>query len=450
MSILTITVPAILTEYVQPFISLSLKYFGGSFFLLVNFLLIAVLVLVVSPLGSKKIGGENAKVEFSSVGWLAMLFAAGMGSGLVFWGVAEPALHSIEPPLKQSLYPNRLASSLALTLVNWGAHAWALYAVFGLVLGGLTQFSGKSADIVAPVMSGLGEKIAKPLKFKISFIVKLVSIFAIFFGVVGTIANSTLLIGRGIELELGIKSPQLIAIMILTILLVIYTLSAKLGLKKGVQSLSIFNVALGFILLCWLLILVPFEPILKIALDGTGYYLQLLVTGTWQFDNQLRDPSWAMAWTYNYYFWWLAWGPFVGVFLARISYGRSIRQYIMGVVFIPTLVTIIWFSVFSGAAIEWDKAHQSGILAAIKVDYTQGLFVLFQQLGLQGVIFIWMSLLLLLIFVATSADSAVLVMRQLANSQQQSWTLYAWCLALVLSSAVKFCVVARAKRASKS
>lgn len=431
---MAITLPGLLTDSVQPFINLTLSYFGGSFFMLVNFLLIAVLVLAISPLGSKKMGGESAEVEFSMLGWFAMLFAAGMGSGLVFWGVAEPALHSIDPPLKQSLYPDRLASSLALTLVNWGAHAWALYAVFGLVLGGLTYYSGKSADVVAPVLSGLGSKVSKSFKFEISFIVKLVAIFAIFFGVVGTIANSTLLISRGIELELGIKSPELIALMILTTLFIIYTVSAKLGLKKGVQSLSLFNVALGFLLLTWLLLLVPIEPIINIALDGTGYYLQLLVTGTWQFDNQLSDPNWATSWTYNYYFWWLAWGPFVGVFLARISCGRSVRQYILGVVFIPTVVTIVWFSVFSGAAIQWDKIHQSGILHAIKMDYTQGLFVFFQQLGVQGIIFIWLSLLLLLIFVATSADSAVLVIRQLANKQSKSWTLYVWCLALALSS----------------
>tara|TARA_B100001063_G_scaffold245117_2_gene279814 strand:+ start:9307 stop:10182 length:876 start_codon:yes stop_codon:yes gene_type:complete len=291
---------------------------------------------------------------------------------------------------------------LALTLVNWGAHAWALYAVFALVLGGLTQYSGKSGDICSPVLTAVGNRFDKSTKFTVSFIVKLIAVFAIFFGVVGTIANSTLLISKGVEIELGVTSTLLVSSLIVCLLTVIYSLSVKFGLRRGVQSLSIFNVILAFSLLVWLLTVVPIEPIIKIALDGTGYYLQLLVTGTWQFDSQLKAPDWATHWTYNYYFWWLAWGPFVGVFLAKISQGRKVWQFIFAVVCIPTLVTIIWFATFSGAAIEWDRLNQAGILVAIKQDYSQGLFVFFNQLGWQGTVFIWASLLLLLIFVATS------------------------------------------------
>ncbi|WP_228482525.1 MULTISPECIES: BCCT family transporter [unclassified Pseudoalteromonas] len=434
-ALIAVILPDVITEQVQPFVQMILKWIGSSFFLLVNFLLFAIIILAISPLGSRKVGGEHAVVEYSNFGWFAMLFAAGMGSGLVFWGVAEPALHSLDPPLKQSLYPDRLASSLALTLVNWGAHAWALYAVFALVLGGLTQYSGKSGDICAPVLTALGNRFDKSAKFTVSFIVKLIAVIAIFFGVVGTIANSTLLISKGVEIELGVTSTLLVGSLIVCLLAVIYSLSVKFGLRRGVQSLSIFNVLLAFSLLVWLLLVVPIEPIIKIAFDGTGYYLQLLATGTWQFDSQLKTPDWATHWTYNYYFWWLAWGPFVGVFLAKISQGRKVWQFILAVVCIPTLVTIIWFATFSGAAIEWDRLNQAGILVAIKQDYSQGLFVFFNQLDWQGTVFIWASLLLLLIFVATSADSAILVIRELVSSEQNNRvTLYAWCLALFLCS----------------
>ncbi|MCF7519241.1 BCCT family transporter [Pseudoalteromonas sp. L21] len=427
--------PELMTLHIQPMVQHVLCVLGSGFFLFVNFLLFAVIILSFSPLGGRKIGGEHAKIEYSNFGWFAMLFAAGMGSGLIFWGVAEPAMHFMNPPLKQSLYPDRLASSLALTLVNWGAHAWALYAVFGLVLGGLTQYSGNSGDICAPVMSAFGNKLSLHKKRAMAFAIKLIAVFAVFFGVVGTIANSTLLISKGVEVELGITSPLLIGTVIVSVLFVIYTLSARLGLRRGVQSLSIFNVLLAFSLLIWLLFIVPVAPIVKIALDGTGYYLQLLATGTWQFDSQLNTSTWATHWTYNYYFWWLAWGPFVGVFLANISQGRKVWQFILAVVGIPTCVTIIWFSVFSGAAIEWDKLNQAGILSAIKYDYTQGLFVFFNQLGWQGGVLIWSSLLLLLVFVATSADSAILVIRQLVQNQfKNESTLYAWCLALFMCS----------------
>ena len=396
-----------------------------------------MIAIAVSPLGQRKIGGSQARVEFSTFGWLSMLFAAGMGSGLIFWGVAEPALHTVNSPLKQTLYPNHQTSGLALTLVNWGAHAWALYAVFGLVLGGLTRNSGTAGDISAPAISATKGVINRAWQLQLSFSIKLIAILAIFFGVVGTIANSTLLLRKGLELELGVESALFSGFIIIFLIALLYTISAKLGLKKGIQTLSKFNVFLAFSLIAWLLIFVPIQPIIDIAIGGTWDYIQLITTGTWQFESVLNDPAWATDWTYNYYFWWLAWGPFVGVFLAKISQGRPVWQYIVGVVFVPTFVTIIWFSVFSGSAIAWDQTHNAGILAAIKADYTQGLFVFFEQLGWQGGLLIWSSLLLLLIFVATSADSAVLVIRQLSGaSEAKTWSLYAWSFALGLCAFV--------------
>ncbi|MEH6396081.1 BCCT family transporter [Pseudoalteromonas sp.] len=427
--------PNTLTATIQPLIIDVLAVLGGPFFLLVNFLLISVIVLAISPLGQRKIGGEQAKIEFSTFGWLSMLFAAGMGSGLVFWGVAEPAMHVLQPPLKQSLYPDRQAAALAITLVNWGAHAWALYAVFGLVLGGLSRNSGKAGDISAPVLSLTRPFLNRVEQIRLKFLIQLLAILAIFFGVVGTIANSTLLLRKGIELKLGVASPWLVGLIIIVLLALLYSLSARLGLKKGVQTLSQFNVFLAFFVLVWLMMMVPLQPIIDVALKGSKYYIHLLVTGTWQFSSQLNEPKWANSWTYNYYFWWLAWGPFVGVFLAKISQGRPVWQYIFGVVVVPTCVTILWFSVFSGSAIAWDSGHSSGIMAAIKIDYTQGLFVFLKQLGWQGGVLIWASLLLLLIFVATSVDSAILVIRNLAAAKHSHrLSLYTWSFVLALSS----------------
>lgn len=437
LSVVALLFPQLLTEHLQPVISDVLRYLGSPFFILVNVLLLVVIAIAISPIGRRKMGGEQARVEFSLTGWLSMLFAAGMGSGLIFWGVAEPALHTISSPLKPNLYPNAQSSGLALTLVNWGAHAWALYAVFGLVLGGLNRQSDKSGDITGPVLSASKGLLNEHWQTRLGFSVKLVAVFAIFFGVVGTIANSTLLLRKGLELKLGISSALFSGFIIISLIVILYTLSAKLGLKRGIQALSKFNMFLALSLIIWLLTFVPIKPIVDIALSGTWDYIQLITSGTWQFSSQLNDPNWANGWTYNYYFWWLAWGPFVGVFLAKISQGRPVWQYILGGVFVPTLVTILWFSVFSGSAIAWDATHQSGILEAIKLDYTQGLFVFFEQLGWQGLVLIWASLLLLLIFVATSADSAVLVIRQLCGANQtQSWSLYGWSFALGLCAFV--------------
>ncbi|WP_252732166.1 BCCT family transporter [Paraglaciecola arctica] len=433
LSVMAFLFPDTLTLKLQPIINQLLNLLGAPFFVLVNVLLVAVLVIAVSPLGRRKMGGEQATVEFKLFGWLSMLFAAGMGSGLIFWGIAEPALHSVNSPLKTELFSDPQSSGLALTLVNWGAHAWALYAVFGLVLGGLTSRSGQSGDISAPVLSISQGLLTENGQVKLSFIIRLVAIFAIFFGVVGTLANSTLLLRKGLEIKLGVESALFSGLIIISLIVILYTLSAKLGLKKGIQALSKLNVFIAFSLIVWLLIFVPIQPIIDTAMGGTWDYIQLITSGTWDFGNQLNNPEWANGWTYNYYFWWLAWGPFVGVFLAKISQGRPVWQYILGVVLVPTLVTILWFSVFSGSAIAWDAAHHSGILEAIQSDYTQGLFVFFEQLGWQGAVLVWASLLLLLIFVATSADSAILVIRQLSGaSRAKSWSLYGWSIALGL------------------
>ncbi|WP_233267381.1 BCCT family transporter [Paraglaciecola sp. L3A3] len=437
LSILAFLFPDMLTQQLQPIINQLLALLGSPFFILVNVLLFTVIVIAISPLGRRKMGGEQAQVEFKLFGWLSMLFAAGMGSGLIFWGIAEPALHTITSPLKADLYANPQTSGLALTLVNWGAHAWALYAVFGLVLGGVSSKSGESGDISAPVLSVSKGWLSERWQNKLAFIIKLVAIFAIFFGVVGTIANSTLLLRKGLEVKLGVESALFSGFIIISLIVILYTLSAKLGLKKGIQALSKLNVYIAFSLIVWLLIFVPIQPIIDTAIGGTWDYVQLITNGTWHFANQLKDPQWANGWTYNYYFWWLAWGPFVGVFLAKISQGRPVWQYILGVVLVPTLVTIVWFSVFSGSAIAWDTAYQSGILEAIKTDYTQGLFVFFAQLGWPGALLVWASLLLLLIFVATSADSAVLVIRQLSGANEtKTWSLYGWSFALGLCAYV--------------
>jgi glycine betaine transporter len=313
--------------------------------------------------------------------------------------------------------------------------------VCGLVLGGLSTQSGKAGDITAPVINATKGVINRGWQLKLSFSIKLIAIFAIFFGVVGTIANSTLLLRKGLELKLGVESVLLSGFIIISLIVILYTVSAKLGLKKGVQALSKFNVFLAFGLIIWLLFYVPIKPIIDIAIGGTWDYIQLIITGTWQLESVLKNPEWANGWTYNYYFWWLAWGPFVGVFLAKISQGRPVWQYIVGVVFVPTFVTIIWFSVFSGSAIAWDQTHNAGILAAIKADYTQGLFVFFAQLCWQGSILIWSSLLLLLIFVATSADSAIFVIKELSSSNKSMHTnnsasLYGWSFALGLCAFV--------------
>ncbi|TMO85128.1 BCCT family transporter [Pseudoalteromonas ruthenica] len=430
--------PQGLKTLIQPAIQTAIAYLGSGFFLFVNALLLALLMLCFSPLAGRKMGGADAQKEFSTFGWLAMLFAAGMGSGLVFWGVAEPVLHSHQMPLKHSMYPEPVAASMALTMLNWGFHAWALYAVFGLMLGGVTRAIKNADDLSAPVLHALPGSLGVKHKVRIKRVIYFVAIIAIFFGVVGTIANASMLLKNGVTIKLehyglSLNAHWVGALMLLAIT-ALYVTSARFGLRRGIQVLSKFNVYLAFIMMALVILTVPLKPILSTLWNGLKEYLLLVVSGAWQFDSQLKDADWASTWTYNYYFWWLAWGPFVGLFLARISRGRPLWQYILGVTIIPTMVSLVWFSVLGGSALALDSQTQADLAAVISADYTQGVFIFFSQLGGVGELLAWLSLLLLMVFVATSADSALLVIRQLCESVHSRASLFLWSSAMAVIS----------------
>ncbi|MEO2279332.1 BCCT family transporter [Pseudoalteromonas pernae] len=430
--------PSALKKVVQPIVQGAISTLGGGFFVFVNFILLALVLLCLSPLAKKKMGGEQAKIEFSTFGWLAMLFAAGMGSGLVFWGVAEPVIHSVEKPLKQGLYPDNIGASLALTMLNWGVHAWALYGAFGLLLGGVTKALSTTDDISAPALYALPTHLQQRLKPTVQSVIYLIAIVAIFFGVVGTIANASMLLHNGAQMTLTSMGFDIaeswIAVAVLLIITFIYFMSSQLGLHRGIQTLSIINIYLAFVMLVLVVLVVPIAPIVKTVLVALKDYAMLIVSGAWQLDSQLKDSKWANVWTYNYYFWWLAWGPFVGIFLARISRGRPLWQYILGVVFIPSLMSLVWFSVLGGSALALDGSSHASLISAVNEDYTKGVFIFFAELGGMGHILTWLSFFLLVVFVATSADSALLVIRQLCSTLSRKRSLVIWSLTMTLIS----------------
>ncbi|MFY8273435.1 BCCT family transporter [Pseudoalteromonas sp. SSDWG2] len=442
IAIIALVAPQTLITLIQPIIQQSISSIGGAFFLFINGLFLALLLLCVSPLGAKKMGGEHSKVEFSTFGWLSMLFAAGMGSGLIFWGVAEPAIHYTDTPLKQSFYPDKLGASMALTMLNWGVHAWALYAAFGVLLGGITKAISKPEELSAPVLFGLGKWPGQSVSQSVHNGICLVAIIAIFFGVVGTIANASMLLKNGMQQALnniGFSIDTIwLALVILSCITGLYFVSTRLGLKKGIQSLSKFNVYLTLIMMFLVISSVPLEPILSTFTSAIAEYTMLVISGAWQLDSQLVDANWANGWTYNYYFWWLAWGPFVGVFLARISRGRTLRQYILAVVFIPTLLTLVWFSVFGGSAIAIAQHLPTDLLSVIANDYTQGVYFFFSHLGTMGEVLTLLSFVLLVVFVATSADSALLVIKQLCAPSSAKGSIFIWS---VLMAIISLCLV---------
>ncbi len=353
-------------------------------------------------------------------------------------GVAEPVIHSIEQPLKHGLYPDKIGASIALTMLNWGIHAWALYGAFGLLLGGVTKALVTTDDISAPALFALPSRLQARLHSPLKKTIYLVAIIAIFFGVVGTIANASMLLNNGAQMtltDMGFEIDSVsIGVFVLVAITLIYFLSSQLGLHRGIQTLSIINVYLAFVMLVLVLLVVPIAPILETIFVALKDYALLVVSGGWQLETQLKDPQWANIWTYNYYFWWLAWGPFVGVFLARISKGRPLWQYILGVVFVPSLMSLVWFSVLGGSALALDNLAHANVITAVNEDYTKGVFIFFNQLGWMGHILTWLSFFLLVVFVATSADSALLVIRQLCGTLSRKRSLIVWSVTMALFS----------------
>ena len=420
-------------SHIRPAISNILTHIGSLFFYLVNAVLIVILLLLATPLRHKKIGGDNAQIEFKLMSWISMLFATGMGSGLIFWGVAEPSMHLVNMPIAPKFITDPQPSALSLTYLNWGIHAWALYGAFGILLGKVFYDHTSIANIGKTATTPMLNRISNSYTEHIHRVINIITITAIFFGLVGTVANSTLLLRASVGNLLNTHQGVFLTAAILIMLFTTYLLSSLLGLKRGIRSLSFINMSMAIFILVIVIALSPLLKVFKLIFSSSMEYFSFVWKAPHFLSSNLQETEWANFWTYNYYFWWLAWGPFVGVFLARISHGRPLWQYILGVIFIPTLFSVIWFSFFAGTAFN----IQPEIVTEISQDYTQGLFIFFNQFGTIGEVAIWVSLLLLLIFVATSADSAIYVIREIGlnKSRRNKTYILLWSLALILSSA---------------
>ncbi|GAB3029624.1 BCCT family transporter [Bowmanella dokdonensis] len=433
-TLILLLAPNLVLDWVGPAISRILSLLGRPFFLLLQCLLAGLLLLLLTPLARRRLGGTDARVEFSTPAWLSMLFAAGMGSGLVFWGVAEPVYHAANPPLIAPA-ADAAGQALSLTYLNWGLHAWALYAICGLLVSRLLSH-GSEPQMADRVLDALGIQSAETSR-RVARAVNLVALLAVFFGVTGTIANSGLLLRQGLEQELALDSPAWTGVLILFAIFVVYMSSAMTGLKRGIKRLSQFNMLLAALMLLIILWRADASALGSLILISTWQYLQLALGNMLALPDAFTEPKWLDYWTYNYHFWWLAWGPFVGMFLARISLGRPVWQYVLAVVLVPTLFSIVWFSAFGGLALLAEQNTPTDLLAVVSEDYTQGLMTYLGQLGQRGKWLIWLSLLLLLIFVATSADSAILVINQLTGSAGATQTLL-WGLLLALAASGLF------------
>lgn len=377
--------------------------FGWYYVLIVFFFLIFVIWLFFSPYGKIRLGRKDTKPEFSRFGWFSMLFAAGMGMGIIFWGVAEPIMHYMEPPKAEPQTIESLREGMRFSFFHWGFHPWAIYIIFAL---GISYFHYRHQLPLAP----------RSLLYPIlgNRIYGWIGHVADAFCTVGTLLGVATSLGLGaMQINSGISALTDIPVNTDSQLIIIASITAVAigslvsGVGKGIKYLSITNLIIMFALLLFVFFAGPTLYQLNILVSTFGDYVQNIVETSLWLDIR-PDSTWQNDWTLFYWGWWLSWCPFVGIFIARVSKGRTIREFIFYVLVIPTMVTFLWFAVFGGTAMHIELFQGGGIASIVQENVAMSLHALLKSLPIPSITQ-WVAVVLVIIFFITSSDSGSLV-----------------------------------------
>ncbi|MDO5500566.1 MAG: BCCT family transporter [Propionibacteriaceae bacterium] len=403
---------------------------GWYYVCLVFVFVVFVLFMGLSRFGEIRLGKDDDEPEFGLVPWFAMLFAAGMGIGLVFWGVAEPLNHYGSPPPGVQGEPEALAqSAMNITFLHWGLHAWSIYIVVGLAVAYAVHRRGRPVSIRWALEPLLGDRV----KGFWGNVIDVVAIVGTLFGVATSLGFGVAQISAGLS-HLGIAedNPGFQQILVVAITLVA-TVSVATGIGAGIKWLSNINLAMAAGLLVVLLILGPSLFILREVIQNVGSYLQNFLQLSFRTFSFRGDSGteWLRDWTTYYWGWWISWSPFVGMFIARISRGRTIREFVFGVLLVPTLLTIVWFSVLGGSALYRELSGAGGMVAEDgSVDTNLALFQLLEAYPGAAVLS-GLFVLVIMIFFVTSSDSGSFVVDMIASGGDPNpplWSRIFWAL----------------------
>ena len=405
---------------------------GWIFVSLASLFVIFVLWLALGRFGTIPLGRDGEKPEFRTMSWIAMMFSAGMGIGLVFYGVAEPLYHYVAPPpgTVQGVSPEAIQTAMATSIFHWSIHPWAMFAVVGIAMAYSTFRLGRRQLISSAFTSLFGKRAEGPA----GKVINMLAIFATLFGTAASLGLGALQIASGLQFngwvgEIG--SPVLV--LIITALTVLFVISAASGIARGIQWLSNINMVLALALAAIVFLVGPTLFILNLIPSAVGDFVRDLPTMASRTeavgDEALRE--WMSGWTIFYWAWWVSWAPFVGIFIARISRGRTIRQFVTGVLLVPSVVSVIWFSIFGGTAFDIQQRADAtadstdGLVdivdGAPSISFQGALFDLIRNLEVPAAVGIGIALLAMVligIFFVTSADSASIVMGSLSSNGQ--------------------------------
>ena len=362
--------------------------------------------------GRVRLGPDDSRPEFSTVSWLAMLFAGGMGAGLVFWGVAEPVSHFAHPPGDMAgSTPESARQAMMLTNLHWGLHAWSIYAVCALVLAYFIFRRGMPGLISTPIRATLPA--SRPTRL-LGFTSDIVATFAVVFGLAGSLVMGVLQVRAGVTEVFGVAPTTAVSVVILGLLAAAFMLSASTGLSKGIQILSNINMVLVILLLLVVSVFGPTAYIMDAFVNSIGDYIAALPAYSFRILSYENQTDWTSAWTLTYLIWWVAWGPFVGIFIARISRGRTIREFCIGVILIPTLFSIFWFAALGGTSVWIELNGGGGLAELVNEDVATALFAFLDYMPF-GTLLGLMALFLVFIFLVTSADSGTFVISMMTS-----------------------------------
>jgi choline/glycine/proline betaine transport protein len=401
---------------------------GWFYVLSVAGILVAVVYLCVSRHGHIKLGPDHAQADYSQLTWLAMLFSAGMGIGLMFFGVAEPVMHYVAPPTADPYSVEATREALKMTFFHWGLHGWAIYAVVALILA---YFSFRH-NLPLTLRSALHPLIGDKIYTWRGDIIDSFAVISTIFGVTTSLGFGVMQINSGLNYLFGIEVSQTVQLFIVVFIICLALVSVCSGLDKGIKRLSQLNMIMAVGLLLFVLVAGPSLFLLQALVQNTGAYLSDIVHNTFNlFAYQKTD--WLGGWTIFYWAWWLSWSPFVGMFIARISRGRTIREFLIGVLLIPSGFTFAWMTIFGNSAI--DLIHVQGmtdLADAVAKDSSIALFAFLEHLPFSQVIS-FIGLVMVIIFFVTSCDSGAMVVDMLASHGENNtplWQRFYWTMGI--------------------
>lgn len=382
---------------------------GWVFILILNLLFVFSLFLGFGKYRNIRLGGDDAKPDFTLKGWFAMLFSAGMGIGLLFWSVAEPISHFNENPMidANSELSEKATSAMSITFLHWGIHVWALYAVVALALA-YFSFNKKLPLTIRSIFYPI---LKDRIYGRIGDSIDVIAVVATLFGLATSLGLGVQQVNAGLTYLFGMQDNAYVQIVLIVVITAAATMSLIFGLDKGIRIVSEWNMRFALALMIFMLIVGPTLFIMKSFIQSIGHYIYIFFDQgfhTYAYKSVVGDNEWQNKWTIFYWAWWISWSPFVGVFIAKISRGRTFKEFILGVLLVPTLLTFLWMSVFGGSAIYQELIGNHTISEAVNNNIATSIFYMLEQYP-----FVKLSsgiaIILVVGFFVTSSDSGSFV-----------------------------------------